>query len=65
MENGKNIGLVMWWSDRDENGIILGIDKKEYYFDRSVLLKKAKRGDRVLFKINDKIKETLCAKDVE
>lgn len=64
MENDKHIGLVLWWSEIDQNGIILGIDKKEYYFDSSVIFKKFKRGDRVLFKINEKISDCLCAKEV-
>ena len=29
-------GNILWYSERDQNGIILGDDNKEYYFDNSV-----------------------------
>jgi len=33
--NGQNTGTVLWWSDRDENGIIIDETGNEHYFDRS------------------------------
>ena len=29
-------GNIMWFSEKDGNGIILGDDNREYYFDTSV-----------------------------
>ena len=31
------IGRVLWWSDKNENGIIIDPTGNEFYFDRSVL----------------------------
>ena len=63
----KGIGLVLWWSERDQNGVILGIDRHEYYFDSSVLKTKKKLvyGTRVEFIKSDKIKDCLCAREVK
>jgi len=33
--NGQNTGTVLWWSDRDQNGIIIDETGNEHYFDRS------------------------------
>ena len=33
--NGQSTGTVLWWSDRDENGIIVDVQGNEHYFDRS------------------------------
>jgi len=33
--NGQHTGTVLWWSDRDKNGIIVDETGNEYYFDRS------------------------------
>lgn len=33
--NGQNTGTVLWWSDRDKNGIIIDNQGNEYYFDKS------------------------------
>lgn len=33
--NGQNTGTVLWWSDRDQNGIIIDEIGNEHYFDRS------------------------------
>lgn len=41
------VGKVLWWSDRDKNGVITDSKGHEYYFDVSVIdLKKAKKIDR-------------------
>lgn len=63
------IGIVLWWSLREGNGIIIGEDKKEYYFDRSVLSNEIsnniKRMMKVSFLENYKIKDCLCAKEIK
>ncbi len=63
------IGRVLWWSKKDENGVILDAHGNEYYFDRSVLnigpKQKVSSGQIVIFKKNIQINEILCAKDVE
>jgi hypothetical protein len=33
--NGQEMGTVLWWSDRDQNGIIIDDAGNEHYFDRS------------------------------
>ena len=67
--NKKLSGRVLWWSERDENGIILDPSENEFYFDRSVLkLKKGqsiKRDSLVVFNENKSIRDCLCARDVE
>lgn len=59
------IGRVLWWSERDENGIIVDPNGNEFYFDRSVLKLKNKqqieRNSIVIFNYNDSIKDCLCA----
>lgn len=57
-------GKLLWWSDRDENGVIVCDDCFEYYFDRSVLKNMPKKNVIVNFKINRSITDCLCAKDV-
>jgi hypothetical protein len=63
------IGRVLWWSDRDENGIIVDPLGNEFYFDRSVLQftnRKAIARDTVLFfQYNKSIKDCLCAFNVK
>lgn len=62
------IGRVLWWSDRDQNGIIVDTAGNEFYFDRSVLNLKSKqsisRKSVVLFHYNDQIHDCLCAHKV-
>lgn len=58
------IGKVLWWDERDGNGIIKDAAGKKYYFDTSVLDSKPKivsSGKIVRFEINKKIKDSLCA----
>lgn len=61
-------GRVLWWSDRDENGIIVDPLGNEFYFDRSVLNTSSKnsitRNKLVYFEMNNKIKDCLCACNV-
>lgn len=59
------VGQVLWWSDRDEHGIIVDTKGNEYYFDRSVTYHKPTRKDKVQFEINTKIKDCLCARNVQ
>ena len=62
------IGRVLWWSERDENGIIVDPNGNEFYFDRSVLRlkprQKIKRHSVVTFSYNKSIKDCLCACNV-
>lgn len=61
-------GRVLWWSERDENGIIVDPLGNEFYFDRSVLKSSSKskieRNKLVYFDLNKRIKDCLCACNV-
>lgn len=58
-------GKVLWYSDRDQNGIIVDNCGNEYYFDCSVHnLKVVKSGEPVIFDHNTSIKDCLCARNV-
>ncbi|MCY4524181.1 MAG: hypothetical protein OXB84_05535 [Halobacteriovoraceae bacterium] len=63
------IGRVLWWSERDENGIIVDPHGNEFYFDRSVLKLKSwqsvKRNAVVTFYINKSIQDCLCARNIK
>ena len=63
----KVIGFVLWWSDRDENGVIEDAQGNEYYFDRSTVCSSykgnIKRNDIVEFK-KDRVSSLLCGKSV-
>ena len=61
-----NEAKVMWWSERDGNGILVDNAGNEYYFDKSVYMHgdSPKRGELMHFEINSKIADCLCAKDV-
>lgn len=65
----QQIGRVLWWSERDENGIIVDPNGNEFYFDRSVLTLKPrqviKRKSVVTFNINQSISDCLCACNVQ
>lgn len=63
------IGKILWYSERDKNGIIVS-DNKEYYFDISVVKDRSmpafpdyKQAD-VSFELNEKITDCRCAKNV-
>lgn len=49
----KQLGKILWWSSRDENGVISDSQGNEYYFDRSIIsskqMTKLERGTLVLF----------------
>ena len=60
-------GRVLWWSERDCNGIIIDSIGNELYFDKSVLSideSKIKSNMKVIFTLNDKIQDCLCAKNI-
>jgi cold shock CspA family protein len=63
------IGKVLWWDERDGNGIIKDSQGKKYYFDSSVVDARSKAkvssGKIVKFEINNRIKDALCACKVE
>lgn len=63
------IGSVLWWSDKDENGIIIDPNGNEFYFDRSVLKIKSSqtiyRKSIVTFNVNQSISDCLCACNVQ
>jgi hypothetical protein len=62
------IGRVLWWSERDENGIIVDPLGNEFYFDRSVLRfshrKTISRSTVLYFEYNKSVKDCLCAFNV-
>lgn len=53
MSSGKVLGKIVWWSKRDENGVLIDSKGNEYYFDRSVVpstqQNKLIKGSLVLF----------------
>jgi hypothetical protein len=61
-------GRVLWWSVRDENGIIVDPLGNEFYFDKSVLkvstTSKISRNKLVYFELNKNISDCLCARNV-
>lgn len=67
MSSGKALGKIVWWSKRDENGILADSKGNEYYFDRSVVpaaqQSKLTKGSLVLF-IPTRCDGTLAAKNI-
>lgn len=63
MKNGK----ILWYSDRDKNGIVVDENKNEFYFDISTIKDRNdqnfKRHAEVIFTL-DRISSCLCAKNV-
>lgn len=61
------IGKVLWWSNRDQNGVIIDSRGNEYYFDRSVItsksLAKIENGMFVTFEF-DRCENLLTAKNL-
>jgi len=46
MKEHELLGKVLWWSERDGNGVICDSDGNEFYFDSSVVkLKKRQKLD--------------------
>ena len=59
------VGKVLWWDERDKNGIIVDPQGKEFYFDSSVLAfkpyQKLRFNQIVGFSLNSEIQSTRCA----
>ena len=64
----KIIGKILWWDQRDQNGIIIDAAGNEFYFDISVVegrrTSQLKCGSVVQFQINQSISNSSCAKAV-
>lgn len=56
-------GKCLWFSDRDGNGIVVDAQGNEYYSDISAIIdrKPLRRNEEVIFKVNYKITDCLCA----
>ena len=65
MNNRKFAGTVLWWSERDGNGIITDANDNEWYFDGSVVnvadMGSSTHGKQVTFEHNELIEDCLCA----
>ncbi len=63
------MGRVLWWSEKNENGVIVDLNGNEFYFDRSVLKlkpqQKIERKSVVTFEHNTLIHDCLCANKVQ
>ena len=63
----KSLGKILWWSERDENGVLTDSKGNEYYFDRSVVPNgqkwKLTKGSLVLF-VPGRCDGILAAKNV-
>lgn len=59
-------GTILWYSERDGNGIIKDDKGVEFYFDKSVFKGSSMPEKRlnVTFVLNEAIKDCRCAKDV-
>lgn len=58
------IGRVLWWSERDQNGVIIDHNGTEFYFDASVIKSNSavpKAGIPVKFEWNKSIRDCACA----
>jgi cold shock CspA family protein len=64
----KIVGKILWWDNKDQNGVIVDAGGNEYYFDISVVagkrLTQIKTGAVVQFQINEKIQSISCARAV-
>lgn len=64
VSNGEDVATVLWFSERDGNGIIKTlVDGKEFYVDISAIPNRQilKRDQIVVFKVNTKIRTMRCA----
>lgn len=61
----KLIGKVLWFDQRDGQGVIKTEDGTSYYTDISALITHIKSGDLVKFEINKLITDIRCAHQVE
>lgn len=64
--NGQTTGTVLWWSERDQNGIVVDSEGNEHYFDKSTWRGKIAPMRRQLLKFTpDRLNcGTLVAKNV-
>lgn len=64
--NGQTTGTVLWWSDREKNGIVVDDQGNEHYFDRSTWKGRIEpmRRQRLKFTPDRLNCGTLVAKDV-
>ena len=62
------IGIIQWWDDKYGKGVIEDADGNEYYFDKSVILRKPRqkynRKQIVSFQLNEYINGAVCAYNV-
>lgn len=64
-------GKILWFSERDKNGVIIDENKNEYYFDISVVENRQLpehpdyKQTNVTFELNEQIKHCRCAKTVK
>jgi cold shock CspA family protein len=62
------LGRILWWDQRDLNGVIVDTSGNEFYFDISVIenrrINGLKAGAVVQFQINSSITNIACAKSV-
>lgn len=67
MDRHQQLGKILWWSERDKNGIIVDTVGNEFYFDSSVVLLRKRQqlnnGSLVLFSPS-RCDQVLVAKDV-
>jgi len=67
MKENQVIGKILWWSERDGNGVICDPHGNEFYFDKSVTFikrgQKLNNGSLVLF-IASRCNDILTAKEV-
>ena len=64
--NRQHTGTVLWWSDRDGNGIVVDNQGNEHYFDKSTWKGRIQPVRKQLLKFTpDRLNcGTLVAKDV-
>lgn len=64
----KIVGKILWWDQKDQNGIIVDANGNEFYFDISVVTGRKqnalKPGSVVQFSKNNSITNIHCAKSV-
>jgi len=63
----KIVGKILWWDQRDQNGIIVDANGNEFYFDISIIEGKVsslKANAVVQFTIHTEVKKAAFAKSV-
>ena len=65
----KIVGKILWWDQKDQNGVVVDASGNEYYFDISVVEGRQnhnlKHGSVVKFQKNESITSISCAKSVQ